>query len=277
MGRWPATLLIALALLAGCAAPAAPSPVPAATVSIGPTTGSSRSAELVPTTTAAGVLYAPADLDSAERQEWLDRIEWAAATLAEAELGPLDVGWDGQLVVELPTTQDDYLGLAGVGSGAAAATTRCDSDSSRIAINPVVRTESSSYLDSLLLHEGVHTATDAACTDSPLWIEEGLAEWLTAQHDPATQQANQQWLDYELASGLPSGLPMDASFGGSAAELSGAYALAVFAVATAIEHLGQDQAMAYFAAPDEQTTGRLTQWYLAGLQARLAATASVLR
>ncbi len=258
MRRWPVTLLAGMTLLAGCAPSSAPTLEE-------PPTGA-----LEPTAVAGGTLYATAELVPAQRQAWLERIERSSAVVADAGLGSLDDDWDGQVIVELPVTTRDYTVLAGSGSDTAAAVTRCDPEGSRIAINPRVRAESADYLDSLLLHEAVHVATGSACTDAPLWIEEGLAEWLTAEHHAATQQANQQWLDHELAvGGLPTGLPADASFWGSADQVSGAYALAAFAVATAIEQLGQDQAMAFFAAPDESTTGQLTEWYLAGLRARL--------
>lgn len=269
MRRRTLTLLVSVTLLTGCAPAAAPSAVP--------TVPEHPSATLEPTRTTAGVLYAPADLAPDEQQAWLERIERTSATVAGAELGTLDDDWDGRIVVELPPSESDYLALAGPESGEAAATTRCHAEGSRITINPLIGAEPGSYLDALLLHEAVHAATDAACTEAPLWIEEGLAEWLTAQHDPGTQQANQQWLDHELAAGLPSALPTDAAFRGTSAQISGAYALAAFAVAVAIEHLGEDRAMAYFALPDEQTTSRLTQWYLAGLRTRSVPTASAPR
>ncbi|MGC4152887.1 MAG: hypothetical protein QM628_07375 [Propionicimonas sp.] len=255
------TPVLASMLLAGCAPVAAPSAAPTVT--------EPASVTLRPVEVAAGTLYAPAGLASGEQQAWLERLERASEAVTDADLGALDDGWDGRIVVELPLTRSDYLMLAGAEGDQAAASTRCGAEGSRITINPLVREESSTYLDALLLHEAVHVATGSGCVDAPLWIEEGLAEWLTEQHDPATQRANQEWLDHELAAGLPSGLPAAAAFQGTSARISGAYALAAFAVATAIDHLGQDQAMAYFGAPDEPTTVQLTQWYLAALRARL--------
>lgn len=264
------TPLLAVMVLTGCA-----SPPPSAEPSTGLPSPAQSTAVLVPTDSDAGVLRAPADTDETERTAWLTRLDRTVEALPTADLGPLDDQWDGRLIVELPATATDYAALAGADSAEAAAVTRCSDGQSSITINPQVRAENPGYLDSLLLHEAVHSATSAACTEAPLWIEEGLAEWFTAQHDPATQQANQQWLQHQLDAGLPTGLPPDAAFTGSAAQLSGAYALALFAVATAVEHLGQDAAMAYFAAPDEKTTDRITDWYLDGLQAaRTAVPAS---
>lgn len=246
------TLLVALVLLAGCGR-------------VAPTTTGVAPVALQPIETDAGTLLAPADLAPAERTAWLDRLARTVASVDEADFGPLDDDWDGRLVVELPATADDYAALAGADGAEAAAVTRCADGSSSITINPRVAAEGPGYLDALLLHEAVHAATGAGCADAPLWIEEGLAEWFAAQHDPAARDANQQWLDHELAAGLPAGLPQDADFAGTAAQVSGAYALAVFAVATAVEHLGHDPAMAYFADPDEATTARIIRWHLDGL------------
>ena len=284
--RWR-RMTLAVALLAGCS----PAPLPSSPATPGPTVVAPASTTpepvegstvppLQPVAASAGTLYVPGDAEATEQQTWLERLDRASAALARADLGSLTDGWDGRIVVELPSTHEGYLALAGPEGDGAAASTRCDAGDSRITINPVVRAEPSGYLDSLLLHEAVHAATGAGCADTPLWTEEGLAEWLTEQHDPAAQQANQQWLAHELAAGLPAGLPPDTAFRGTAAQVSGAYALAAFAVDTAIQRLGRARAMAYLAAPDEPTTRQLTAWYLDGLRAWLApppATASAQR
>lgn len=257
MERWRVgALAVVLALVAGCGTPVAePVLVPSA-----------DPVALQPIDTDAGTLLAPAGIDPSRRTAWVDRMTRTIATLGAAGLGPLDDGWDGRLLVELPATADDYAELAGADGHEAAAVTRCVAGASPITINPRIVTEKPDYLDGLLLHEAVHAATGSACTDAPLWVEEGLAEWLTAQYDPASQQANQQWLAHALTAGLPSGLPEDAAFTGTATQLSASYALAVFAVGTTVERLGHERAMAYFAAPDDATTARITQWYLDGLQ-----------
>ncbi len=257
--RLPALLLTAT-LVVGCAQPAPP---PATE------TAPSPRETLQVTDSAFGRLLAPASLRPEQRRAWLERIERTSATLAGAELGPLDDDWDGVIVVELPATQRDYTVLAGGGSDQAAAVTRCDGEESPITVNPAVEAAAEEYLDALLLHEAVHAATGSACRPTPLWIEEGLAEWLTVQHSATAERENREWLDHRLAAaGLPSGLPQDSAFRGSAAELSGAYALAVAAVATAVEHLGREAAMAYFAAPDDRTTELIADWYLSRLRER---------
>lgn len=272
MVRRSLVLVAVAALLSGCAPAVEPPREPGAVP-----TSTPSSVVLEPAETDGGTLYAPAGLSADERQEWLRRLGWAAATVRETDLGSLTEAWDGRIAVELPAGQADYLALAGPGSEQAAASTRCDADGSRIAINPVIRGEPSSYLDALLLHETVHAATDSGCAEAPLWIEEGLAEWLTEQHDPGARHTNQLWLDRELAAGLPSALPADDAFRGSASEISGAYALAAFAVTTAVGNLGHDQAMAFFADPDARTTTQVAQLYLAALRARGVPTVSELR
>lgn len=254
---------LVIALLGGCSSAAT-------TATPEPPVSHTGRVALVSSTTASGTLWAPEDLPSGEHRAWLDRLDRVVAILAGSDLEPLDREWDGRLVVELPATAEDYTRLAGSGSDEAAAVTRCGDDGSPITVNPGIRSQDDDYLDSLLLHEAVHAATGSACVPGPLWIEEGVAEWLTTEHHELAREANRQWLDHELAAaGVPSGLPADAAFQGTAAQISGGYALATFAVATAVEHLGHQAAMAYFAAPDDATTDRIAGWYLAGLRARL--------
>lgn len=266
--------LAAAALLAGCGLPGAvPSGAPSTAEA--PATVALQAHDLP-----AGTIYAPAGLAAEEQQGWSKRIERAVAVLTATDLGPSDDDWTGRLVVELPGTAADYQTLAGPAGPLAAAVTRCRDGASRITVNPAIRQADPDYLDALVLHEAVHVATAAACRETPLWIEEGLAEWLTVHHHPAAERANREWLTRELAGGLPSGLPRDEDFQGPASQVSGAYALAVLAVEVAIGRLGQERAMAYFAAPDEATTGQIAAAYLDELRVRLSpptATASAPR
>ena len=261
MRRSGLMMVAASVLLTGCA-PASPVPSPTSD----PTPAS---ADLTATTIPTGTLFAPAELGTDERQEWLERLARVATILETTDLGALDADWDGRLTLELPADAAGYAALAGSGGQQSAAVTRCSDGASRITLNPRVGSLEAGYLDTLLLHEAVHAATGSACTDRPLWIEEGLAEWLAIQHDPTARGANQEWLDHHLVtSGVPTGMPADRQFEGTAAQLSEAYALATFAVTTTIEHLGTDAAMAYFAEPDAETTGRIAAWYLAALRAQ---------
>ena len=262
--------MIAAALLlttASCAAAVTTTPSPAP----GPT--------LVAVPGASGTLLAPPDLAPDRRQAWLDRIELATRRLARAGLEPLDDEWDGRLVVELPATSKDYALLAGPDSADAAAITHCPQDGPRITINPAVAGEDPDYLDTLLLHEGVHIATGSSCAGrAPQWVEEGLAELVACEHDADCLAASEQWVVHSLAEhGRPLTLPADSDFRGSSAEVSAAYALARQAVASAVARLGKPATMAlldtyYRDVADAERTRQLTQWYLADLD-RVSASA----
>lgn len=224
-------------------------------------------------------LLAPAGLDWATRDAWRERLDWAAQTLAESGLDPLDADWDGRLLLELPPTGQWYQRLAGADGGDAAAVTRCPAEGVRITVNPVVAGKDADYLDSLVLHEGVHVATGSSCDAAAAqWVEEGLAEWVACEHNEASLSANRQWVDsYLEGHGLPSALPADADFRGPADQVSAAYALARQAVASAVDRLGRPAAMEllhdhYEGVADAAGTAQLTRWYLDDL-ARLSGSA----
>ncbi len=246
-----------------------------ATTACAATTAATRHDEptlqAVPAT--SGTLLVPPGFDEAARQDWLARLDRTAAALTRASLAPLVAGWDGDLLVELPPNRQWYARLAGPGSEQAAAVTRCLDGKGRITVNPVVADEDAGYLDTLVLHEGVHVATGSSCAGrADQWVEEGLAEWLACEPDPACLDASRQWVADHLArEGLPSGLPRDSEFTGSPDQVSAAYALARQAVASAVERLGEPAAMALFDShyrglADPDATRRLTAWYLADLQ-----------
>ena len=257
---------IALALLSGAGCAPATSPTPA-------------EPSLSASTAGQGTLLAAPDLDPAIRQAWLDRLDRTIQTLARAGLAPLDEDWDGRLVVELPPTAQAYAALAGTLSGDAAAVTRCPEAGARITVNPVIAAEDTEYLDSLILHEGVHLATGSSCRgQAPQWVEEGVAEWLASEHSGAALDANRQWVTSHLAQhGVPAALPADGDFYTPSDQVSAAYALARQAVASAVDRVGRPAAMAllgsyYDGTADEQDTRRLTAWYVADLQ-RLSGSA----
>lgn len=224
---------------------------------------------LVPAEAAHGTVLALSGLDWATRDAWRERLDWAAETLTGAGLGPLDTAWDGRLLIELPPTQQWYARLAGADGSDAAAVTRCPADGVRITVNPVVAGKDATYLDSLVLHEGVHVATGSSCEgEAAQWVEEGLAEWVACEHDEASLAANQQWVvSYLQGHGLPAGLPADADFRGPSEQVSAAYALARQVVASAVDRLGRPAAMellkAHYAGDaDQEVTRQLTGWYL---------------
>ena len=260
-----AGLVVAVLSGVGCARPA--------------TSPTSTEPSLSASTLGTGTLLADPDLAPADRQAWLDRLDRTIQTLAGAGLAPLDEDWDGRLVVELPPTAQAYTALAGTLSGEAAAVTRCPDAGARITVNPVVAAEGTEYLDSLLLHEGVHLATGSSCRGrAPQWAEEGVAEWLASEHSGAALEANRQWvISYLAEHPVPATLPADGDFYGPSDQVSAAYALARQAVASAVDRVGRPAAMAlldgyYDGTADEQDTRGVTAWYVADLQ-RLSGSA----
>ena len=264
--RLRAGALTAGVLLAACASCTAPAANPTADPTPGPT--------LVAVPARSGTLLAPSELPDDARQEWVDRLDRTTQRLASAGLEPLDDDWDGQLLVELPATAQAYAQLAGADSADAAAISHCPPAGARITVNPAVGDEDPAYLDTLLLHEGVHIATGSSCAGgrAPLWVEEGLAEWVACEPDADCLAAADEWVAHHLAeNGTPAGLPEDADFRGSPRQVSAAYALARPAVASAVERLGRPATMAllatyYRGAAEPDQTQRLTAWYLADLQ-----------
>ncbi|MEA5054403.1 MAG: hypothetical protein VB093_13280 [Propionicimonas sp.] len=260
----PAGFLIGLVcVLAGCAPAAALPPSPASAPS--PATPT-----LLGIQTRHGTLFVTPQIGSADRDAWSTRLDWAAESLEATDLGGLTDDWDGRLDVELTAAAAEFSALAGPDSADAAAVTRCLAGRGRIAVNPQVLILQSDYLDGLLLHEAVHAALASPCAaGAPLWVEEGLAEWVATEHSPLAEQADLAWAKQTLAAdGVPQTLPPDAAFAGG--QLLPAYALSRSAVAAAVEHGGTDWAMAFFgraiagtATADE--VARVTGWYRADL------------
>lgn len=258
MRRYAAGLVAAIVLAAsGCTTPS-PSPPASSPVETADT--------LTPITTAGGTLYISAGIGSADEASWTTRLTWATEVLKGTELGGLDDHWDGTLSVELLTDPAWYRRLAGQDASAAAAVSRCEHGAVTITVNPRILSAAAEYLDSLLLHEGVHAATGSPCSpEGPLWVKEGLAEWVAGEHSASTRQATTAWVEDTVTSdGVPTALPDDAAFNGS--RRSAAYALASCAVAAAVEHAGTEWAMGYFErvlAGDREPhdTAKVTAWY----------------
>lgn len=229
---------------------------------------------------AAGTVLALQTVPTAQLTRWERRLGKAAEAVSQSRLGMLDEGWNGDLVIELPTTAAQFRVLSGEGGAGAAAVTVCQTGNPRIVINPTQLDEDAAYLDALLVHEAVHVATKASCEAAgPLWLREGLAEWVAVQHSPSTRDYDRDWVEWHLARGpVPHALPADADFGGSDPDqVLAAYALSQVAVDAAVRRLGQTRAMGFLAElmrsdqVDAQATKQLTGWYRAELR-RIAAS-----
>lgn len=229
---------------------------------------------------ADGTVLALRNVPAAQLTRWERRLAKAADAVSASRLGTLDDDWNGDLVIELPTTPAQFRVLSGESGGGAAAVTVCGTGSPRIVINPTQLDEDAAYLDALLVHEAVHVATKASCqTAGPMWLREGLAEWVAVQHSPRTRDYDRDWVEWHLARGpIPEALPAEADFDAADPDrVLAAYALSQVAVDVAVRRLGQQRAMSFLAEfmrsdqVDPQATTQLTGWYRAALR-RIAAS-----
>lgn len=208
-----------------------------------------------------------AGLEPAEQERWLNRIERAAT---ELEQQAVSSGWEPGAVVEIPGT-GNFAKVSGTDAASASAVTRCDWGNSRIIVNPVVLDQGSRWLDSTLVHELTHVATDSACHPGGIrWVVEGVAEAAAAESDPETAKRNRRLVAARLASdGLPRELPEQVS------DLSD-YALAQVAVEQLRHHLGAEAERFITTAittPEQLSAAELEQargWYRAELKRRAA-------
>lgn len=167
-----------------------------------------------------------AGLDGAARERWAGRLDRAAEAVARAAPAG-DAGWQGGLVVEVPASGSDFQAITNELANTASALTSCGTGTPRIVVNPLILDQSDEWLDSTLVHEAVHVATDSACVpagESLAWATEGLAESVTARNDPATATRNRDLVAaYLHEHAVPRALPADL------ADLT-SYALAQLAV-----------------------------------------------
>ena len=227
----------------------------------------------VDVTTATHGTLLSSGLDASARGAWAQRIDRAAAAVARTA-PPGEDGWTGGLVVEVPATGSDFQAITDELPNAASALTACGTGTPRIVVNPLVLEQPDEWLDSTLVHEAVHVATDSACVpvgESLGWAVEGLAESVTARNDPATATRNRGLVrDYLRQHAVPATLPTQLE------DLT-SYALAQLAVDQVRVHLGPKADDLLDRAAHEASTitpaelGRVTDLYTAELR-RLAAS-----
>jgi hypothetical protein len=165
----------------------------------------------------------------------LDR--WS--TLAAAAVGnvreflPNGLGgsWNRQVVIEVPATQRDFESVLGKSNGEyasiAAVTHRAGvaGDAIRIVVNPKAARLGSGALHALLEHEMVHVATRSPDSVAPMWVEEGLAEWVSMRAHPGQRSSGtDELLSRVRSDGAPRAFPADRRFQADAGDLQLAYA-----------------------------------------------------
>lgn len=145
-------------------------------------------------------------------------------------------GWTRRVVVEVPGSLGDMAALLDASptayEGIAAVTTaelRGSAGSvpaDRVVVNPEAFGELSQLGRRVVLtHETTHVATRAATTAAtPLWLSEGLADWIGYRGAGRTPREVAPELSRDIAAGrVPDALPSDAGFGTTAGGLAQSY------------------------------------------------------
>lgn len=208
-----------------------------------------------------------AGLDAAATQQWAERLDRAAVAVSKADPAG-DSGWAGGLVVELPADGAAFQAITDQLPTSASAITTCGAGTPRVVINPAVLSQPADWLDSTLVHEAVHVATDSACVpagSSLAWATEGLAESVAASTDPDSASRNHELVvAYLRDHPVPRVLPADLT------DLT-SYALAQLAVEQVQAKFGPasrdllDRAVHDSNSVTATELRRVTGWYTAGL------------
>jgi len=195
---------------------------------------------------------------------WLRSGDAAAAAVRSRLHAGLGAHWNGQLVLELPSTRRAFEQVLGVRPGSyaqiAAVAWPEGPDPGTAAVRIVVNPELTDRLDQqtlevLLTHEATHVATRSAVSPAPTWLVEGFADYVAYDAYPRTAgRAAAAVLAQVRSHGTPSGLPANAEFSPAAANLDLRYAeswLACRFLATTFSPAALDR---FYAAVDSGTT-----------------------
>lgn len=185
-------------------------------------------------------VLAAAEVDA---DAWLEHARTAADRVRDAGLDGWH-GWTGDVVVEIPVDSRDFdLRDAGdAGSGAAAYTVREVDHQDVVVVDPMVtRAWSDADVAGLLTHEVVHVALGVSGDRAPMWVREGVADWVAAPWWPKLRAENRA-----ASAGAPADaeLPTDADFA-DPDTVARAYALAEAAVAGIVAEHGRDALLAW--------------------------------
>ena len=155
----------------------------------------------------------------------------ALASVREQLPSGLGAAWNRQVVIEVPATTRDFESVLGKPAGtyaSIAAVTQpagAGGEAIRIVANPKAGELSGRALQSVLEHEMVHLATRSADTPAPLWVEEGLAEWVSMRAHPGQRSGGTDELLLRVRNdGAPREFPSDQRFDAGSGNLELAYA-----------------------------------------------------
>jgi hypothetical protein len=157
-----------------------------------------------------------------------------AVTKIRPQLGAVDHGWSGTLVVEVAGTTANYERVLGVPPGSygqiAAATWPEGGNLARAPLRIVVNSATAAKLSDvglqlLLAHEATHVATHSVDSPAPLWAIEGFADYVAYQAYPEARKAAAAPLLARVRDGRgPSTLPDPDRFRAAKDRLDLAYA-----------------------------------------------------
>ena len=168
-----------------------------------------------------------------------------AATAAKRRLpaGVAD-GWSGRVVVEVPATTGDFAAVLGLPARAYAGIAAVahqvgigEGPPLWVVVNPRARAlVPEQQLAEILRHEITHLAARSPESAAPLWVVEGLAEWVAVGEEPGRSSSGTADLLAALRrDGPPRSLPADADFAVGSPNLNRAYAEAWLACSHIVE------------------------------------------
>jgi hypothetical protein len=206
-------------------------------------------------------------ISSVQQKAWASRLDRASATVRTSAVLGSNSAWDGGLVVIVPGSATDFAALSGTDAADTGAVATCASGTPRIVINPKSFAVGEQWLQTTLVHEAVHVATDSPCSTGTAWVIEGVAESVSARSDLATASSNKDLVrSYLRAHGVPAGLPQQV-------ESSTDYALAQVAIDQVRAQLGQQEAADFIARGvagqlSDAEVAQAAEWYRAEMTRR---------
>jgi hypothetical protein len=159
--------------------------------------------------------------------------------------------WAGVLCVEVPRNQASFRDVAGVpqrqAAAIAAVTTTPDGTTTEgapqhVFVNPrLFRPLGAEGRQIVLSHEAAHVALGAALLDVPMWLSEGIADYVALKQSTTSVDAlAAQILRQVREDGAPTALPGGAEFDGSDDRIGAWYEAAWLAVRLIADSYGED-------------------------------------
>lgn len=171
-------------------------------------------------------------------------------------------GWDGDLVIAVPKTQDQLTQALGADQDSytaiAAVTTPVGGTSGgeavRIFVNPpVFEPLGKRGAQIVMSHEAAHVATGAAASGMPTWLLEGFADYVALAHvDLPVEVTASQILAQVRREGPPTELPGPSDFQSENSRLGASYEAAWLACRLLAETYGEDALIDFYRAAERE-------------------------